>query len=51
VPALFKTTADQAEALMEDIRALHSYAVPATVAWPISMASPAYSAWVEHQVP
>ncbi|WP_380875579.1 hypothetical protein ACFB49_05180 [Sphingomonas sp. DBB INV C78] len=46
VPALFKTRADQANALIAAIAAKHSYDVPAAVAWPISAAHPAYEAWV-----
>jgi periplasmic divalent cation tolerance protein len=47
VAALFKTRADTAEALIARLAELHSYAVPAAVAWPISAAFPAYAAWVE----
>lgn len=46
VPALFKTRADQADALIAAIAALHSYAVPAAVAWPITAAHPAYAVWI-----
>ena len=46
VPALFKTRADQTEALIAAIAAAHSYDVPAAVAWPITAAHPAYEAWV-----
>jgi periplasmic divalent cation tolerance protein len=46
VPALFKTSADLAAQLMERIAQLHSYDVPAAVAWPIAGALPAYAAWV-----
>lgn len=45
-PALFKTRADKATALIERIAALHSYDVPAAVVWPIGAAWPAYAAWV-----
>jgi periplasmic divalent cation tolerance protein len=44
--ALFKARADKAEALIARIAELHSYDVPAAVAWPISAALPAYAAWV-----
>ncbi|MDB5690651.1 MAG: putative divalent ion tolerance protein [Sphingomonas bacterium] len=50
VPALFKTRADGCEALVERIAALHSYAVPAVMAWPIDSALPAYAAWVKAMV-
>lgn len=49
VPALFKTGAAQAEALIARIAALHSYDVPAAVAWPIAAAHPAYEAWVREE--
>ncbi|HEU4969616.1 divalent-cation tolerance protein CutA [Sphingomonas sp.] len=44
VPALFKTA--QPDALIARIAALHSYDVPAAVAWPISQAHTPYEAWV-----
>jgi periplasmic divalent cation tolerance protein len=50
VPALFKTTAEAAPDLVERIAALHSYAVPAAVIWPISDAAGAYAAWVKESV-
>ena len=46
VAALFKTSTDRAPALIEAIVAMHSYDVPAAVAWPISEAVPAYADWV-----
>jgi periplasmic divalent cation tolerance protein len=46
VAALFKTSADGAEALIERIAALHSYDVPAAVAWPVAAAHPLYADWV-----
>jgi periplasmic divalent cation tolerance protein len=50
VAALFKTTAHGAEALIARIAALHSYDVPAAVAWPITAAEWAYEAWVTNEV-
>lgn len=47
VPALFKTRADTAQALIARIAELHSYDVPAAVAWPIANALPAYATWVQ----
>lgn len=47
VPALFKTRADRADALIARIAELHSYDVPAAVAWPIEAAWPDYAEWVE----
>lgn len=46
VPALFKTRADLAPELIERIRELHSYDVPAAVAWPIAHALPGYANWL-----
>ena len=50
VAALFKTTAQGADALIAHIAALHSYDVPAAVAWPISEAHAPYAAWVAEAV-
>lgn len=44
VPALFKTA--EPDALIARIAALHSYDLPAAVAWPIASAHPAYADWV-----
>ncbi len=49
VAAIFKTVADKAEALIARIAELHSYGVPAAVAWPITDASQAYAAWVAEE--
>lgn len=46
VPALFKTSADKVDALIVAIAAMHSYDVPAIVAWPIVQAGPGYAEWV-----
>lgn len=46
VPALFKTRADTAPALVAAIVAAHGYAVPAVTVWPITRAAPGYAAWV-----
>ena len=50
VPALFKTRADQAQALIAAIAEAHSYAVPAILLWPIEAAYPPYAEWVEKSV-
>ena len=50
VPALFKTTHDQAEALMTRIAGLHSYEVPCVVVWPIDRLLGSYAEWVEGNV-
>ena len=48
-PALFKTTAERAEALIARIGELHSYDVPAAVVWPIERTLPAYADWVRQE--
>ena len=50
VPALFKTTADKADALIERIKAMHSYSIPAIAVWPIERLSADYAAWVENEL-
>ena len=47
--ALFKTTAEGAEALIARIAELHSYDVPAAVAWPIVDALEPYAQWVRDE--
>ena len=50
VPALFKTTPDQADALIARIAKLHSYDTPAIVTWPIDKLLARYGDWVEENV-
>jgi periplasmic divalent cation tolerance protein len=50
VPALFKTTLDGADRLIERITELHSYSVPALAVWPIAKLPTAYGDWVEESV-
>jgi periplasmic divalent cation tolerance protein len=45
VPALFKTV--RPDALIARIAALHSYDVPAAVAWDVTAAHPPYADWVQ----
>lgn len=47
VPALFKTTMDGADRLIERITELHSYSVPALAVWPIAKLLASYGDWVE----
>jgi len=47
VAAIFKTRGDGAERLIARIAELHSYEVPAAVAWPFADAHSAYADWVE----
>jgi periplasmic divalent cation tolerance protein len=50
VPALFKTTMDGADRLIERITELHSYTNPALVVWPIAKLPTAYGDWVEDNI-
>ncbi|MFC7537118.1 divalent-cation tolerance protein CutA [Sphingomonas sp. GCM10030256] len=47
VPAIFKTTREQADALIARIAELHSYDVPAITVWPIDKLLASYGDWVE----
>ena len=49
-PALFKTTAARADALIARIAELHSYTVPAIAVWPIERLSDSYAEWVETEL-
>ncbi|MFQ3665958.1 MAG: divalent-cation tolerance protein CutA [Sphingomonadaceae bacterium] len=44
-PALFKTMAERADALVAAIAQAHGYAVPAIAVWPVAQTLPAYLAW------
>ncbi|WP_194743765.1 divalent-cation tolerance protein CutA [Thermaurantiacus tibetensis] len=46
VPAIFKTRADRAEALIAAIAGRHGYEVPAITVWPVDRALEAYAEWV-----
>ena len=50
VPALFKTSLAQSDALIARIAELHSYDKPAIVMWPIPKLLAAYGDWVEENV-
>lgn len=49
-PAILKTTTDRADALIERLAELHSYEVPAIVAWPADHALPAFAEWVSSKL-
>ncbi len=49
-PALFKTTTERADALVERVAELHSYDTPAIVVWPVERVLAAYGDWVESEV-
>jgi periplasmic divalent cation tolerance protein len=49
IPVLLKTRADLAERLIARIDSLHSYEVPAAVAWKIEASLPAYARWVDSE--
>ena len=50
VPALFKTTAEGADALVAAIAERHSYALPAIAVWPVAKVADDYAEWVEDSV-
>lgn len=50
VAAIFKTTHDQADALITRIAGLHSYDVPCIASWPIDKILGSYADWVEQSV-
>lgn len=50
VPAAFKTTAAQAERLIERIAELHSYDVPCITAAPLDKVLASYADWVAETV-
>jgi periplasmic divalent cation tolerance protein len=50
VAAIFKTSNDQADALIARIAGLHCYDVPCIVAWPIDKILSSYADWVEENV-
>lgn len=50
VPAIFKTGALQADALIARTAALHSYDVPCIAVWPIDKLLADYAQWVEDSV-
>ena len=47
VPAILKTAAHQADALIARIAGLHSYEVPAITVWPVEKLLISYAEWVE----
>jgi periplasmic divalent cation tolerance protein len=50
VPALIKTTAARADALIARLTELHSYDVPAIAVWPIDRLPESFAKWVETEV-
>jgi periplasmic divalent cation tolerance protein len=50
VAAIFKTSNDQADALMTRIAGLHSYSVPCIVTWRIDKVLGSYADWIEGSV-
>ena len=47
VAAIFKTSDEQANALITRIAGLHSYDVPCVVTWPIDKVLAPYADWIE----
>ena len=50
VPAILKTSAEAADALISRIDGLHSYDVPCIAVWPIDKLLLSYAEWVEQSV-
>ena len=50
VPAILKTTSDQADSLIARIASLHSYDVPCIAVWPVDKLLGSYADWVEQTV-
>jgi len=50
VAAIFKTSEEQAGALMTRIAGLHSYDMPCVVTWPVEKVLGGYAEWVEDSV-
>jgi periplasmic divalent cation tolerance protein len=51
VPALLKTSSEQANALIARIADLHSYDVPAITAWPAERVPSSFAEWVATEAP
>jgi periplasmic divalent cation tolerance protein len=49
-PAILKTTAEAADALISRIAGLHSYEVPCIAVWPIDKLLLSYAEWVEQSI-
>lgn len=47
IPAIFKTSTTQVDALIARVAELHSYLVPAITVWPVEKLLAAYGDWVE----
>ena len=50
VPAILKTTSDQADSLIARIAGLHSHDVPCVAVWPVDKLLGSYADWVEREV-
>ena len=46
---IVKTTEPQVPAVIERVKALHSYSCPCAVAWPIGIGNPQYLEWIERE--
>jgi periplasmic divalent cation tolerance protein len=49
-PAILKTSAEAADALISRIAGLHSYEVPCIAVWPIDKLLLSYAEWVEQSI-
>jgi len=45
-PVIFKTTSARVDALMEQIKIMHPYEVPAILSWPIVRTPHEYAKWI-----
>ncbi|MBW3542262.1 MAG: divalent-cation tolerance protein CutA [Planctomycetes bacterium] len=46
---LLKTRTELVDAVIERVRALHSYTCTCAISWPIEAGNPAYIAWIESE--
>jgi periplasmic divalent cation tolerance protein len=49
-PAILKTTAEAADALISRIAGLHSYDIPCIAVWPIDKLLLSYAEWIEQSI-
>ena len=50
VPAILKTTSEQADSLIARIAGLHSYDVPCVAVWRVDKLLASYADWIEGEV-
>lgn len=47
LPVIFKTTSGRVEALMDQIKTMHPYEVPAILSWPVVRAPHDFAKWID----